>query len=101
MRLIHAGGFSKSERKTWRSVIFNNLINAFQIILGAMEEQNTHFEDDANMQWAQYVGSDPELSPEEPLPAESLHAFLSLWQDKGVQMAMLKGNEYALHDNLE
>lgn len=35
------------------------------------------------------------------MPVESLNAFLSLWQDKGVQMAMLKGNEYALHDNLE
>ena len=101
MRLIHAGGFNKQERKNWRSVIFNNLINAFQIILGAMEEQRTDFEDEENVRWAQYVGSDPEISPEEQMPTDSLHAFLSLWQDKGVQMAMLKGNEYALHDNLE
>jgi guanine nucleotide-binding protein subunit alpha len=101
MRLIHAGGFNKQERKNWRSVIFNNLINAFQIILGAMEEQRTEFEDEANVRWAQYVGSDPEISPEEQVPIDSLHAFMSLWQDKGVQMAMLKGNEYALHDNLE
>jgi guanine nucleotide-binding protein subunit alpha len=101
MRVIHAGGFSKQERKNWRSVIFNNLVNAFQIILGAMEEQRTEFEDENNMQWAQYVGADPEISPDEPLPPDSLHAFLDLWHDKGVQMAMLKGNEYALHDNLE
>lgn len=48
MRVIHAGGFSKQERKNWRSVIFNNLINAFQVILGAMEDQNTAFEDEGN-----------------------------------------------------
>jgi guanine nucleotide-binding protein subunit alpha len=34
------------------------------------------------------------------MPLDSLHAFTSLWADKGVQLAMLKGNEYALHDNL-
>jgi guanine nucleotide-binding protein subunit alpha len=54
MRVIHAGGFNKTERKQWRVVIFNNLVNAFQVILGAMEEQRTEFEDDDNIvsvQW--------------------------------------------------
>lgn len=101
MRVIHAGGFSKQERKNWRSVIFNNLVNAFQIILGAMEELHTKFEDESNTQRAEYLREDPEISPDEPLPQESLQAFLDLWHDKGVQMTMLKGNEYALHDNLE
>jgi guanine nucleotide-binding protein subunit alpha len=49
MRVIHAGGFTETERKQWRVVIFNNLINAFQIILGAMEEQRGQFEDMDNM----------------------------------------------------
>jgi len=48
MRVIHAGGFTKNERKQWRVVIFNNLVNAFQILLGAMEEHGTDFEDDEN-----------------------------------------------------
>lgn len=34
------------------------------------------------------------------MPVDFLHAFTSLWADKGVQMSILKGNEYALHDNL-
>jgi guanine nucleotide-binding protein subunit alpha, other len=49
MRVIHAGGFSRNERKQWRQVIFHNLVNAFQIILGAMEDTNTAFEDDGNL----------------------------------------------------
>lgn len=49
MRVIHAGGFNCTERKQWRVVIFNNLVNAFQIVLGAMEEQRTDFEDDDNI----------------------------------------------------
>jgi guanine nucleotide-binding protein subunit alpha len=117
MRLIHAGGFSKNERKLWRVHIFQNLTNAFQIILDAMEEQDTEFEDDDNyvsssmsiycwrdsnalQQWAQLIHSDPDIGPEDDMPYQCLHAFTSLWADKGIQLAMLKGNEYALHDNL-
>lgn len=49
MRIIHAGGFSKLERKQWRVVIFNNLINAFQILFSAMQEQGTDYEDEDNV----------------------------------------------------
>jgi len=34
------------------------------------------------------------------MPKCSSHAFNSLWADKGVQIAILKGNEHSLHDNL-
>jgi hypothetical protein len=49
MRLIHAGGFSRNERKQWRVVIFLNLTNAFQILLSAMDEQRGEFEDEENV----------------------------------------------------
>lgn len=49
MRVIHTGGFSKSERKQWRVVIFSNLVNAFQTILQAMQDQETEFEDEDNI----------------------------------------------------
>jgi guanine nucleotide-binding protein subunit alpha len=49
---------------------------------------------------AELILTDPDINPNEPLPVEYLHAFTSLWEDRGVQIAMLKGNEYALHDNL-
>lgn len=49
MRVIHAGGFNKLERKQWRAIIFNNLISAFQTIFAAMQEQETEFEDDDNL----------------------------------------------------
>jgi guanine nucleotide-binding protein subunit alpha len=48
MRVIHAGGFTKTERKQWRAVIFNNLVGAFQTLLSAMEEHGTDFEDEEN-----------------------------------------------------
>jgi guanine nucleotide-binding protein subunit alpha len=49
MRIINAGGFGKTERKTWRATIFNNLVSAFQTIYAAMQEDDTDFEDEDNI----------------------------------------------------
>jgi guanine nucleotide-binding protein subunit alpha len=46
------------------------------------------------------VLEDYEMSPNENLPENYLEPIKSLWADEGVQKAILKGNEYALHDNL-
>jgi guanine nucleotide-binding protein subunit alpha len=43
---------------------------------------------------------DRELARGERLPIEYLNAFKSMWADEGVQAAVSKGNEFALHDNL-
>lgn len=50
--------------------------------------------------YAELIAADPEIGPEESMPLDCLAAFNSLWVDKGVQLAILKGNQYALHDNL-
>ena len=46
------------------------------------------------------ITSDPEIDTNSAMPRECLDAFTSLWKDGGVQVAIEKGNEYALHDNL-
>lgn len=43
MRLIHSKGFSPQERKQWKVTIFQNLLHAFQVVFGAMEEQDVEF----------------------------------------------------------
>ena len=48
MKMIYAEGFTSNDRKQWRVVIFTNLINAFQTILSAMEEQEIPFTDPGN-----------------------------------------------------
>jgi guanine nucleotide-binding protein subunit alpha len=49
MRLLHTKGFSASERKQWKVTIFNNLLHAFQVIFGAMEEQEVDFAQESNI----------------------------------------------------
>lgn len=43
---------------------------------------------------------DNEISPDSGMPQDYLEPIKALWRDSGVLMAVSKGNEYALHDNL-
>lgn len=49
---------------------------------------------------AELIAAEPELNPDSAMPLDYLGAFKSLWDDGGVQYAIVSGNEYALHDNL-
>ncbi len=118
MRLIHSKGFTPVERKQWKVTIFQNMLHAFQVVFGAMEEQDVEFGNAKNIvrafckvtllessltfdqQWAEVVAADPEIGPEDAMPIDCLNAFKCLWKDEGVQLAIKKGHEYALHDNL-
>lgn len=93
--------FSSSERKQWKVTIFNNLLHAFQVIFGAMEEQEVDFAHEGNIRFAEIIAADPEIGTEDSMPLDCMNAFKSLWKDEGVQLAIRKGNEYALHDNLQ
>jgi guanine nucleotide-binding protein subunit alpha, other len=49
MRLIHNKGFTIQDRKQWKVTIFQNLLHAFQVVWGAMDEQEVGFEDKKNI----------------------------------------------------
>ena len=42
-------GFSFAERRTWRTVIFQNVIQAMRQVITAMEEYEIDVEDDNNI----------------------------------------------------
>jgi len=46
------------------------------------------------------IMQEKDLRPYEPIPIEYLRAFRDMWKDPGIQKAIERGNEFALHDNL-
>ncbi|RPB22726.1 guanine nucleotide binding protein, alpha subunit [Terfezia boudieri ATCC MYA-4762] len=100
MKLIHASGFSKSERDDYRAIIFGNLLTSLKVILEAMDGYDIEFEDKDNKKYVALIMMERELGTSEFFPREYLPAFRSLWKDSGVQDAVHRGNEFALHDNL-
>ncbi|KAI9830874.1 MAG: G-Protein alpha subunit [Phylliscum demangeonii] len=100
MKLIYASGFSKSEREDCRAIIFSNLVHAFKVILEAMDELSISFANPANERYGHLINDDAEIGVKETFPIDYLDAFKDLWVDDGVKEAIIRGNEYALHDNL-
>ncbi|KAK7922998.1 G-protein alpha subunit [Apiospora marii] len=100
MKLIYAQGFSKNERLEGKPVVFNNVVQSMRTIFDVMSDQGIEFENKDNEKNQAIVLADHEISPNDSLPEDYLDPIKSLWADSGVQKAILKGNEYALHDNL-
>lgn len=47
------------------------------------------------------IMEEQELGAHDALPIEFLDPIKALWVDAGVKKAIAKGNEFALHDNLD
>ncbi|RQM06278.1 hypothetical protein DH86_00001068, partial [Scytalidium sp. 3C] len=101
MRLIYTkDGFSKSEKEEWRIIIFNNILDGLRMTVDAMQEFGVEFSNEKNEAHLAVLNQEIDLRPYEPIPIQYLQAFQDLWKDQGIQKAIERGNEYALHDNL-
>ncbi|ODM22076.1 Guanine nucleotide-binding protein alpha-2 subunit [Aspergillus cristatus] len=102
MRIIHSGGFPDDERHQTRAVIYANLIIAFKVLLDIMNAEHINFEHDSTKPLAQLVNNtDPDVGSEEAFSDMTIRdAMKSMWNDAGVQKAVARGHEFALHDNL-
>ncbi|KAK3685400.1 guanine nucleotide binding protein, alpha subunit [Podospora appendiculata] len=101
MKLIYASGFSKNEKLEWKPVVFTNIIQSFRLIFDAMTELDIKFENEDNEKNMAHIMVDYEMTADEPLPIDYLEPVKQLWVDEGVKKAIAKGNEFALHDNLD
>jgi guanine nucleotide-binding protein subunit alpha len=63
MRLIHAAGFSASEKEAYRIVIFDNIVSSMQTMLEAMDILKIEMENQNNMVSAQISTIAPTVLP--------------------------------------
>jgi guanine nucleotide-binding protein subunit alpha len=119
MRIIHSGGFPEDERRQNRAVIYSNLVVAFKVLMEIMQTQKIEFEKESNkvcslccprMDLAANVvqplgdllaKTEADVDTDEAFSdIEIKQAMTDLWSDSGVQQAVARGHEFALHDNL-
>lgn len=100
MRLIYAQGFSKADKEQYRVIIFTNITESMRLILEQMDLYRIAFQNPENEQHVTLLMNLREISRGETMPKEYLSPLKSLWGDEGVQSAVKRGNEFALHDNL-
>ncbi|KAG9243725.1 guanine nucleotide binding protein, alpha subunit [Calycina marina] len=103
MKLIYTkDGFTKNEKEEWRVIIFNNVLDGLRMAISAMEEYDISFENESAAEaHVALVQQEKDLRPNEAVPSAYLKAFKELWKDVGIQKVVEKGNEFALHDNLD
>jgi hypothetical protein len=102
MRIIHERGFPDEERRQIRAVIYSNMIIAFRLLLEIMNTEEFGFADEKTKIYAEAVeATDPDVDADEAFSDENVKdAMKAMWLDSGVQQAVAKGHEFALHDNL-
>ncbi|EXJ92081.1 hypothetical protein A1O3_00631 [Capronia epimyces CBS 606.96] len=102
MRIIHSSGFQEDERVQVRAVIYSNVVVAFRVLYEIMQDEKIDFEDESNEAHAEFLESiNADVDAHEAFRDQAVkEAMLTLWKDAGVQKAVAKGHEFALHDNL-
>ncbi|KAF9080440.1 hypothetical protein BGX23_002157 [Mortierella sp. AD031] len=100
MKLLHASGFSISEREVFRAFIFANLIGSMQAILSAMDDHGISLNYSENEQYLPVFATMPRVGNEVPFPPQYKQALKALWKDPSVQKSYRLGHTYALADNV-
>ncbi|KAF9893057.1 hypothetical protein FE257_012468 [Aspergillus nanangensis] len=102
MRIIHASGFPEDERRQTRAVIYSNIVIAFKVLLDIMRTENIDFQQESTKPLADYIDNlEPDVGSEEAFSDLKVRdSMRDMWNDEGVQKAVARGHEFALHDNL-
>lgn len=103
MRLIHSGGFREDERRQTRAVIYSNIVIAFKVLLDILQAGAIEFEHEKTKLVAEVIdNAEADVGEDEAFSDLSIRdAMRDMWADAGVQQAVARGHEFALHDNLQ
>uniref|UniRef100_A0A8C6TAT2 Guanine nucleotide-binding protein G(O) subunit alpha n=1 Tax=Neogobius melanostomus TaxID=47308 RepID=A0A8C6TAT2_9GOBI len=100
IKIIHSQGFSKQERLSFKSAVFDNLLTSMKFVLRGMGMLRIKLANKKNtvharsiLSCSQCLGKDQELLP------FVAHAFCALWSDQGVRTAAVRGYEFDLNDS--
>ncbi|KAJ5594765.1 Fungal G-protein alpha subunit [Penicillium hispanicum] len=102
MRIIHSRGFPEEERHQTRAVIYSNIVIAFKVLMDIMNAEHIDLEDPSKRPLADLLDkTDPDVGSDEAFSNLKVRdAMREMWLDAGVQKAVARGHEFALHDNL-
>jgi guanine nucleotide-binding protein subunit alpha len=100
MKIIHGDGYSESELRSFKSVIYGNLAASMRVVLNAMEKLGIPYANQASQEHARVILSlSNSLSSYETFPPEVTTAFIRLWRDAGVQECFSRAYDYQLNDS--
>ncbi|EEB16404.1 guanine nucleotide-binding protein G subunit alpha, putative [Pediculus humanus corporis] len=100
MKIIHSDGFAKEELLSFRPTVMDNLVASMKYVLSGMGLLRINLESAKNKIYAQTILSNDTCfnADFQMLPSVS-EALQTLWNDKGVKLAVARGYEFQLNDS--
>ncbi|XP_065181791.1 guanine nucleotide-binding protein G(q) subunit alpha-like [Sycon ciliatum] len=96
MRIIHGNGYSESDRKSFKKLVFQNIYTAMHALLNGMDALHIPFTDESNKERATHV---LRLEPDLVESLDQLDLLRTLWSDPGMQTCYERRREFQLTDS--
>ncbi|ORX54135.1 G-alpha protein [Hesseltinella vesiculosa] len=97
MKLIHDGGFTDDERRSFKEVIFSNTMQSMRATVEGMDQLGLKFKQADNEMNKRLVLEAPDQVDE--LAKELVEAIHALWEDPAVKECVARSNEFQLNDS--
>jgi GTPase SAR1 family protein len=97
MITIYGKGYPESERKTFASIIYNNIISSMKTLCQQYELYGGGALSNDNVQYKALVEN--ELKGDEEITNKLGEALLSLWRDRGIQATFEQRSHFQLTDS--
>ena len=101
MKLFSEGSYNRTERESFRDIIFTNMIQSMRAILEAMEVFQIHLANGENHSHVATILMQPANKAIDDLPPDVGPAIKALWDDSGVQECFRKSKDYQLNDSAQ
>ncbi|XP_078809187.1 guanine nucleotide-binding protein subunit alpha-14 isoform X2 [Oryzias latipes] len=98
MRIIHGGGYSDEDKKSYAKLVYQNIYTSMQAMIRAMGALNISFADPQNQNHANAV-LEVEVDKVEEFNQDLVAGIRSLWNDGGIQECYDRRREYQLSDS--
>ncbi|KAG1669278.1 Guanine nucleotide-binding protein G(o) subunit alpha [Nymphon striatum] len=100
MKIIHNDGFTEDELRSFRPTVLDNLLSSMKFVLIGMGQLKINLESIKNKYHAQTILCCQCCCDKHMIMLPNIATALqSLWNDKGVRLAMARGYEYELNDS--
>lgn len=110
MRIIHGNNYNESDRKKYKILVINNVLEAIVRLVNAMKNVlNLNFEDDINEDNFSYILSTQRILNENIDNLENWNqnskavaeSVVSLWDDFTIKLTFANKNKFAISDSTE
>jgi len=100
MKIIHLNGFSNEEKKTYKTIIFNNIVSSMRALIEATEHLEINIGDSA-AKAAKRINEGKEEYFTGPLTLDMAKDIKELWADPGIQFAFESRHKFQLTDSAD